>query len=152
MVGSRWERRKRNHLWKDDTLKSIKILISMILSIIFIQVFVSLLCSCMYVLIYIHIHSQRGREAEIWSNHLQARGSYTMWPSATRSWQNLHLPKSSTPKKKGSPLQEENSEVGNDVWLSDFPLNFCSFPSCFAHVTLFMLAFRVFYTSPLGKS
>ena len=65
--------------------------------LIFIQVLFSLSCSLMYLLIY--IASQRGRQAEIWSNHLQAPGSYTMWPSATRSWQNLHLPKSSTPKK-----------------------------------------------------
>lgn len=47
MVWGRWERRKRNHLWKDDTLKSIKILISMILSIIYSSCF-SLLCSFMY--------------------------------------------------------------------------------------------------------
>lgn len=39
-----------------------------------------------YVFIYsIYIASQRGRQAEIWSNHLQAPGSYEMWPSATRS-------------------------------------------------------------------
>ena len=42
--------------------------------------------------------------------------------------------------KNGSSL-EENSEVEKD---DDFPINFHSFPSCFAHVTLFILAFRVF--------
>ena len=100
MVGSRWESRERSHLWKDDTLKSIKILISMIYiyHLIFIQTFFSLLCSLMYSLIY--IDSQRGRQAEIWSNHLQARGSYTMWPSATKSWQNSHLPINQVRPKK----------------------------------------------------
>lgn len=148
MVWGRWERRKRNHLWKDDTLKSIKILISMILSIIYSSCF-SLLCSFMYLFTVFTSPAREGDRQRFGQITFKLRVATKCDHQQPGLWQNLHLPINQLRPKKWKPIgRRKNHKLETMYDLLSYEFPFISIN--FAHVTLFMLAFRVFlHITPL---